>query len=128
MVSPLDLSATALPTNVGSLRRAVRRWLGDVIADADVVDDLTLAVSEALENAADHAYAGRPDPGTMTVRAEVEESRQLVIRILDDGSWQAPSSESSRGRGITMMEALADSAVVQAMPEGTAVTLTQRLG
>jgi serine/threonine-protein kinase RsbW len=128
MVSPLDLSATALPTNVGSLRRAVRRWLGDVIADADVVDDLTLAVSEALENAADHAYADRPDPGTMTVRAEVDDAGRLVIRIVDDGSWRAPSFESSRGRGITMMEALADSAVVQAMPGGTAVTLTQDLG
>lgn len=40
LVRPLDLSATALPGNVGGLRRAVRRWLADHVDDADVVDDL----------------------------------------------------------------------------------------
>lgn len=127
MVRPLDLSATALPTNVGRLRRSVRRWLSEVVDDADLVDDLTLAVSEALENAADHAYVGLPDPGTMNVRAELDTTGGLVIHVVDDGTWRTPLANTARGRGIAMMGALADDAVVETRPGGTAVTLTQKL-
>ena len=127
MVRPLDLSATAVPTNVGTLRRSVRQWLAEVVDDADLVDDLTLAVSEALENAADHAYVGCPDPGTMNVRAQLDVTGSLVIHVVDDGTWRTPVSNTTRGRGIALMEELADAAIVETRPGGTAVTLTQKL-
>lgn len=128
MVRPLRVEAPALAPNVGRLRHAVRDWLAAVLDDPDLTDDLAMAVSEALENAADHAFAGRPAAGTMTVLTELCDERGVVIRILDDGQWRTPAADGGfRGRGIAMMKALAETAVVEPGTVGTAVTLTQSL-
>ena len=127
-VRPLRVCTAASPDGVGPTRREVRGWLREVVTDPDVADDLVLAVSEALENAADHAYVGRDGPpGTVILEAWVEDDA-VVVTVVDSGRWQEPmSGATSRGRGIALMESLADSAVVEPAESGTTVTLTQRL-
>ena len=121
-ITPLHLRTGATASDVGVLRRGVRRWLAAVIADPDTVDDLVLAVSEALENAVDHAFRDR-ETGTMTLTAELSEGT-VIIRVADDGRWQArPADAGYRGRGLDLMESLADTAVVETGDQGTAVTL-----
>lgn len=126
-VRPLLLRTAARPDDIGPTRRGVRRWLGEVLDDPDVVEDLVLAVSEALENAVDHAYVGRTGPpGTVAVEARLEDATVVVV-VVDDGRWQEPAAgPTSRGRGIALMETLADSAVVETAATGTSVTLTHR--
>ena len=51
----------------------------------------------------------------------------MTITVTDSGRWRAPRGEN-RGRGLPMMRALADTVDVRQTDEGTAVTLTQRLG
>ena len=117
----------ATAAQVGAVRREVRRWLAEVVDDADAADDLVLAVSEAVENVVDHAFAGLDRPGTMTVTARAEDG-EVVASVGDDGRWQEPTTgATSRGRGLAMMESLADSAVVHTGHDGTVVTLVHRL-
>jgi serine/threonine-protein kinase RsbW len=122
----LHLEAPATPAHVGRLRRAVRRWLRAVLGeDEDAVDNLTLAVSEALENAAEHAYAGQDEAGTMTLSAERDPARRtLVISVSDTGSWRTPTDSGGyRGRGLALIEELAAAHTVAPGPTGTTVTL-----
>jgi serine/threonine-protein kinase RsbW len=113
--------------SVGVLRRALRRWLAGVVDDRDVVDDLTLAAGEALENSADHAFVGLPRCGTITVTAEVEYRagiRDVVIAVVDDGCWQPPAADPGhRGRGLAMIAGLADTHRLVAGRSGTSLTL-----
>ncbi|MEJ2886403.1 ATP-binding protein [Actinomycetospora aeridis] len=124
----LHLEVPATPAQVGRLRRALRGWLRGALSDrdADVVDNLTLAVSEALENAAEHAYAGRDEPGTMTLSAHRDPAAPgaVVISVSDDGQWRPPSDPNGyRGRGLALIEELTDAYSVRPGPSGTTVTL-----
>ena len=124
----LHLEVPATPAHVGRLRRAVRGWLRQALGDRDpdAVDNLTLAVSEALENAAEHAYADRDEPGTMTLSAQRDPSGPgtVVISVTDTGRWRPPSGGAGyRGRGLALIEELADAHTVRPGPTGTTVTL-----
>ena len=124
-LSPLELTAEAVPAQVGAFRRALRRWLGDALGPddeaADLGDDLILAASEALENIVDHAYEGC-DPGSMTLTATLEAAEVTVV-VADAGHWREPDTgPTTRGRGIALMESLAEARVDRGEP-GTVVTL-----
>ncbi|HSK61318.1 MAG TPA: ATP-binding protein [Actinomycetospora sp.] len=123
----LHLVVPATPEHVGRLRRAVRRWLRSVLGDEDedAVDNLTLAASEALENAAEHAYAGHDEVGTMTLSARRDDTadRAVVITVSDTGRWRAPADSTGyRGRGLALIGELTDTHEVQPGPAGTTVT------
>ncbi|MFC5065485.1 ATP-binding protein [Actinomycetospora atypica] len=122
---PLELVAEALPAQVGTFRRALRRWLADALGPddeaADLGDDLILAASEALENVVDHAYEG-VTPGSMTLTARVDGTEVTVV-VTDAGHWREPDTgPTTRGRGIALMESLAEARVDRGEP-GTVVTL-----
>jgi anti-sigma regulatory factor (Ser/Thr protein kinase) len=93
--------------------------------------DLLLAVSEALANAAEFAYVDSGQPGTMDFGAAYDvDSDSLAVTITDRGRWRPSVPERTpdrrfqiRGRGIPLMQALADEAVIDRTPEGTHVTL-----
>ena len=124
----LHLEVPATAAHVGRLRRALRRWLIAALAegDDDAVDNLTLAVSEALENAAEHAYADRDEAGTMTLAACRESAAPyaVIITISDTGTWRVPSVGTGyRGRGLALIEELAETYTVTPGPSGTTVTL-----
>jgi serine/threonine-protein kinase RsbW len=122
----LHLEVPATAAYVGRLRRAVRRWLSLALGDEDAVDNLTLAVSEALENAAEHAYAGHEEVGTMTLAAsrELAAPYAVIITISDTGTWRAPAQHAGyRGRGLALIEELARTSTVDPGPTGTTVTL-----
>lgn len=135
-VTSLHQHLEATAANVGVLRRALRRWLLDTVADDDVVDDLILATSEALENVVDHAYTGQPRPGTITLSAQVEDSggdvagserRGVVIRVADQGRWQPPTADPGhRGRGLSLIAQLSDTHLLTPGEAGTTITLRQR--
>lgn len=121
---PLAASAQAVATNVGQLRRTLHHWLAQALADdPDAVDDLTLATSEALENAADHAFAHAPTAGTMCLEAS-DDGHCINIVVSDNGHWQQPDPDTGyRGRGIDIMSRLADTSRIQPTADGTSVTL-----
>lgn len=127
IATPLTTSAPATAPNVGRLRRALHRWLSDVLVDdPDTVDDLTLAAGEGLENAVDHAFAHSPSAGTMRLRA-VDRGDHIRIVVSDDGRWQQPAKDTGhRGRGIDLMSHLADASRIDSTAGGTSITLVHR--
>lgn len=103
---------------------------------AERLNDLLLAVNEALANAAEFAYIDFSHAGTLDVSAAYDhDSDTLAVTINDRGRWRVPEPTATesryriRGRGIPLMKALADSATIDRTPHGTYVTLTwNRLG
>lgn len=95
---------------------------------ADRFSDLLLAVNEAIANAAEFAYVGATQRGTVDVRASYDsDADTLAVTVDDRGRWRqkvpAQHHPQMRGRGIPLMEALADEAVIDRTPQGTRVTL-----
>ena len=100
---------------------------------AERFNDLVLAVNEAIANAAEFAYIDAAQCGTMDVSAAYDvDSDTLAVTVNDRGRWRnnvpAPAASERRwqvrGRGIPLMRALADEAVIDGTPHGTSVRLT----
>ncbi len=125
---PFARAAPATAVHLGVLRRALRVWLVAWLSgwpDDDTVADLILAMSEALENAADHAFTGCPAPGTMAVSAEVDDLH-VVITITDDGRWRPPRpGPGYRRRGLALMGHLVHHYTVHTGTAGTTVVLAR---
>jgi serine/threonine-protein kinase RsbW len=112
-VLPAELAAPWLARN------RLRTWLVEELAwPAELVDDVEYAVSEAVSNVAEHAYAHDVHRGTVEVHALVEEihggPRRLRISISDAGRWQPVDPDPAlRGRGLFMMNSLMDEVMIQ---------------
>lgn len=117
----LDVTAGATGREARQLRLQVEQWLQRVGAPPALVDDLGLAVYEALANAVEHAY--RPEqPGTVQVCARTRH-HDVVIRVSDEGRWRTPGEPGSRGRGLAMIRELVDYTQIEPGPSGTDVWL-----
>ncbi|MDM4139574.1 MULTISPECIES: ATP-binding protein [Mycobacterium] len=97
--------------------------------DDDRFSDLLLAVNEAIANAAEYAYVDAAERGTVDVRAAYDaDADTLAVTVDDRGRWRqkvpVQRQQQMRGRGIPLMEVLADDVVIDRTPQGTRVTLT----
>ncbi len=112
---------------VAWLRRELSQWLrAHVKLDQDKLNDVLLAVNEALTNAAEFAYRGR-QPGTMTLQVGYDRADgTLFADVSDNGTWRQvdPAAQpNTRGRGIPLMRALADSITISKTQNGTRVQM-----
>ncbi len=113
---------------VAEFRRALSQWLrANFALDAVRLNDVLLAVNEALTNSAEFAYVDAEEPGTMSVTARSDAAaRRLAVVVTDHGTWleKVPDGRpNTRGRGIQLMHALADRATIQREPSGTQVRM-----
>jgi PAS domain S-box-containing protein len=107
----------AEPVVVADLRHGVAEFARAHGAGDDAVNNMTLAVSEAVTNAVIHAFVGR-EPGRVAVTAEAGEGCVLV-RVLDDGRGMTPHPESpGLGLGLTMMASIASRCDIREGPGG----------
>lgn len=113
------------PEHLRPVRHAIAYWAAGVGLAPERVDDLELAVGEALSNSIEHAYP--IDGGAIEIDGLVVES-ELRVRVHDHGGWREPRPHPGwRGRGISMIHALADQAGVEPRERGTTVTMSWRL-
>jgi two-component sensor histidine kinase len=113
---------------VAEFRHAFAQWLRENFElDPDRLNDVLLAMNEALTNSAEFAYVSSSEPGTMSVTANYEAAdRRLVVVVTDHGVWleKVPDGKPNfRGRGIQLMRALADRTTIEREPSGTQVLL-----
>ena len=113
---------------VAGVRNEFAQWIRSHLAlDEERVSDIVLAVNEALANSAEFAYVTMPEPGTVSVEAvHSAVTGSLVVVIADRGVWydEDPTERSrTRGRGISLMEALSDDATIERLTDGTRVRL-----
>ncbi|MEE2854025.1 MAG: ATP-binding protein [Actinomycetota bacterium] len=136
-MSNIDDQSRFVRTRVGADARSAARiraefgvWLGRYFSlDDDRFSDLLLAVNEAIANAAEFAYVDAAERGTVDVRAAYDGgSDTLAVSVDDRGRWRQKKpvqyQQQMRGRGIPLMEALADDVSINRTRQGTRVTLT----
>ncbi|MET8260991.1 ATP-binding protein [Micromonospora sp. NPDC005205] len=121
----LDVGWTfpSAPTSAAAMRRDVRGALVELDVDPDVLEDLLLAASEAVNNAVEHAQR----PRRPEVRVRVQVGGGLIrISIRDFGTWRDRRPAMDRGRGALLMNAYGDVRLVSTA-DGTTVTIERRL-
>ena len=104
------------------MRQDLHDVLDDTALSADLVGDLVLAASEAANNAVEHAQ--RPTEPFFDVCVEVDHDA-VTVTIRDHGTWRQPRVPTVRGRGLAMMDALAQTTVTASV-RGTTVTIRCR--
>ena len=115
----------AVPEQIAALRAAVAAFAAGAGASAALIDDVRLAVSEALNNTVVHAY--RNSGRRVEVRASVDAAaRVIAIGVRDYGIGCNPRTDSPGiGMGLPLMAALARTVNVAAPTGGgTDVQLT----
>ena len=122
----LDVTVPATARNATALRETFRHWVDSLLTD-DAADDLTLAVYEALANAAEHAFTAHSAPGSVWLHAIVGDG-QITITVSDNGTWRHPTNSGGhRGRGLPLIHRLTSEAHLAPSPYGTTVYLRRRL-
>ncbi len=116
---PAHLSETA------PLRHRLRDWLADLGLDARTQYGVMLGVSEALANAIEHGSGLDP---RKKVYVEVFAGPDTIrATISDTGQWSSDSAashrEAYRGRGLTLINGVADRVETVRTPRGTRVTI-----
>lgn len=114
--SPPDLTcAFTLPAQLAAAwvtRTRIRAWLEAHALPEQLVDDVEYTTSEAVSNAAEHAYPADVTDGTVDVAAEIVVldggRRQVRVTVRDYGHWQPVNPDPGhRGHGLAAMVALA---------------------
>lgn len=117
----LWLSGPELCARLAEVRARLGEWAQQVGLTGDTVDDLVLAASEALTNVIDHAYGDAL--GDAWIHAGLV-TDGVTVTVRDRGRWRRPAEDPGcRGRGLKMINALADRVRVDRLTSGTVVTM-----
>jgi anti-sigma regulatory factor (Ser/Thr protein kinase) len=106
-------------------RHRLRAWLTENAPELDPSErtDLEVAWSEACSNVVRHAYG----PAEASFDASASRDGSLLRMVVrDSGRWRQPANRSG-GRGLPLMEVLADELVIDRQPDSTTVTMIRQL-
>jgi serine phosphatase RsbU (regulator of sigma subunit)/anti-sigma regulatory factor (Ser/Thr protein kinase) len=117
----LRLRLPARPQSLTIMRRALRRWFSDHGLSSMMVDAALVTVGEAASNAVEHAGSA-----WFELDASIE-SGVLEFEVRDEGRWRLPRGEG-RGRGMHIMEHVAESVEISNGEGGTTVGIRHVLG
>jgi anti-sigma regulatory factor (Ser/Thr protein kinase) len=116
--APVVLRLPAEADSLAIVRQAVTGIAEVLGMDADRIDDMKVAVTEACTNVVMHAYDGRE--GAMEVQAGPSPD-MLVVTVLDEGDGIVPRADRvspGLGLGLQMIAALADDLRISAGEDG----------
>jgi anti-sigma regulatory factor (Ser/Thr protein kinase) len=105
---PLQSSYPAIPGSVPIARAAVVAAAAEAGAAPQLIEDVRLAVSEALTNVVVHAYRAAPEPGRFEVAA-ARAGNEFWVLVSDAGCGMHPRDDSpGLGLGLALMVQLSD--------------------
>ena len=106
------------PGDSRRLAKDVVDYLSEHLADADVLHDLDIILTEACSNVCRHAYGGRPGP--LEVRLAGNPGSWIELEIVDWGKgfgddvrFENPGPDAEGGRGLYIMRMLANDCQVR---------------
>ncbi|HXV94057.1 MAG TPA: SpoIIE family protein phosphatase, partial [Pseudonocardia sp.] len=118
---PLRLRLPAEAARLRELRRAVGGWAEAADLPDELTYDLQLAIGEAAANVVEHAYRDRAH-GPLEVELWYDAGPAVHARVRDVGVWRPRRADPGyRGRGLDLIQAVAQEAVVEPGPDGTEV-------
>ncbi|WP_438266174.1 anti-sigma F factor [Desulfurispora thermophila] len=132
----MSMEFSSQPANVAFARVAVAAFASQLDFTLAELDELKVAVSEAVANAIVHGYAGS-QLGTVRIETELYYDR-IVVMIEDHGCGIADIKKALQpayttdpermGLGFTFMQSFADSLKVNSKPgQGTRIVMSKRL-
>jgi len=128
----VELEFFAKAEHLSEVRKLVERLATKTRLGKHELDDLLTAVDEAAANAIRH---GSPKGERSLVRVVCHPLHAaLVVEVRDQGTGftvpqtsAMPSPEALGGRGLPLMEQLADELVIERAADSTTVTMTRSL-
>lgn len=123
----LDLLLPRDAASVPATRRILDSALRALGVDDPIRDDLVVMLSEACTNVIRHAAQG----DCYTVRATIQD-RRCVIKVIDAGTGfdaervPAPGLSAEHGRGVMIMQALADDVRFRSLPDDGALVALEK--
>ena len=121
---PLELHLDARPELAATLRRRLSDWLEAAGVTRKDVFEVTLATTEAFENAVRHPR--RPRAPMVDLRVSITDS-SLCVSLRDHGVWDGRQAGEAHGLGLPMMRLLMDGVEVQTGADITTVTMWRAL-
>ena len=120
-------SVPALADEVGSVRRAAVEFArAEGVPDLRL-EDLRLAISEAVTNAVLHAFRTQDLPGTVTVTVDVTSDQLVEAVVRDDGMGMSPRGDSpGLGLGLGLIASVADAVEHRLPADGVGFELSMR--
>lgn len=130
----MQLEILAVPENVGVARLALGGFASQMDFSLAELDEIKVAVSEAVTNSVVHAYPG--GPGRVIISA-THDAAELVITVRDQGRGIADVNQARQpsfstdpermGLGFVFMESFMDDLIVESrLGHGTVVTMRKR--
>jgi anti-sigma regulatory factor (Ser/Thr protein kinase) len=121
-VRRIGFSFAAEPVQVAQARRRVAAALGSTWGDVPAADDATLVASEILTNGC--RYGG----GRVRVRARIS-SQSMTLKVSTPAPWRDQEAEpdpveDESGRGLEIVQALAESVLIAPDVEGPGISVT----
>jgi anti-sigma regulatory factor (Ser/Thr protein kinase) len=97
---------------------------------ADRIDELLLAVNEAVNNVVDHAYSTGHGLGSASIDAGVAVAtgglKHVIVVVKDRGVWRSFHTRVHHPRGLRAMRACTHSLQIQHATSGTKVIMASR--
>ena len=124
---PLTLLFSADAQHLFSVRAAVHRWLEAVAIPSAQAAEIVLAINEAASNAIAHAFRTTGEPSSISLEAYVTDT-ELHVTVADRGIWRRRRPRADGGRGLRLIDVLADGVELERTSSGTEVHLRWLLG
>lgn len=117
----LDLTMPAEPASVPVLRHRAAQFAAKQGVDAPVVDDVALAVSEAVTNAV--KYANAADADGVVELAGAQRDGWLEVTVRDRGEGFGKGSTDGLGLGLSIIARLCSELTIVQEGDGTEVRM-----
>lgn len=142
LINEMKLCFQARSENEGFARIAVVGFLAYLDPTIEEIEDIKMAVSEAVTNAIIHGYEGKTSAivyvSCMLYKDDLGHIMQVVVEDTGKGiadikkamepMYTTRAEEERTGMGFAFMEAFMDEVIVESeLNKGTVVTLTKRL-
>lgn len=124
----LHMRLLAVPAAASIVRERLRAWLAGFGWPEAELDDVVLAVHEAVTNSVEHGYAGT-DAGEVDVagiRTLDGDGQRVRVVVRDEGRWRTPTEPGYRGRGIAVMRGCMADVELNPGADGTEVAMVSR--
>ncbi|TQM43278.1 anti-sigma regulatory factor (Ser/Thr protein kinase) [Pseudonocardia cypriaca] len=114
------------PVSLSVVRERFRRWLGALCWPPREVDDIVMAVNEAVTSAVEHIHPsiiGAEVRVAARQYAEPDGGRRILVAVAGGEHW-TPEPDGFEGPGLLMIHACMDAIEVAREDEGITMLLT----